>query len=256
MKKLISAVLTAACMVSLSPMCVYADEWVQNDNGYVYQYDDGTAAPKGWLKLGDKTYYIQKDGTRKTGWLKTSSGNKYYFGKDGVMYKSKWATFKSGNKYYFDSKGVMVKDCSLKIDGVTYFFDEQGKVIKEFEIPIIGTSKEQVLKECGITNYNKVEDENQYKGTVLFFVDRECDLTLYFDSDDKLEKWTLGWSTDDKDFGACIKSCIETFGFGYVYNDALNMYIWNFGSCSISVSLYTYEKGFLKGLGYATMSCY
>lgn len=151
MKKIIFAVLTAAFMVSFSPMCVYADEWVQNDNGYVYQYDDGTTAPKGWLKLGDKTYYIQKDGTRKTGWLKMTSGKKYYFKKDGTMVTGLLKL--SSGKYYFDKNGVMqtgykkigkkiynfgsngvlkeqVKNSVVEIDGKYYYCLEDGSLAK------------------------------------------------------------------------------------------------------------------------------
>jgi len=114
-------------MVSLSPMCVYADEWVQNDNGYVYQYDDGTAAPKGWLKLGDKTYYIQKDGTRKTGWLKMTSGKRYYFKKDGTMVTG-WLKLSKG-KYYFDKNGVMQTGYKV-ISKNIYLFSDSG-LLKE-----------------------------------------------------------------------------------------------------------------------------
>lgn len=129
MKKFIatlSAALIACTMIA--PTTVYADEWVKTDNGYVYEYDDGTTAEKGWLTIGKDKYYIQKDGTRKTGWLKTTSA-KYYFGKDGKMYKSKWLKLKDGTKYYLRSNGKAAVDCKIKISGKTYSFDENGKLI-------------------------------------------------------------------------------------------------------------------------------
>ena len=129
MKKFIatlSAALIACTMIA--PTTVYADEWVKTDNGYVYEYDDGTTAEKGWLTIGKDKYYIQKDGTRKTGWLKTTS-SKYYFGKDGKMYKSKWLKLKDGTKYFLRSNGKAAVDCTIKISGKSYSFDEEGKLI-------------------------------------------------------------------------------------------------------------------------------
>lgn len=95
--KRISAVIAAAVIsfTMATPMTVHADEWVKTDSGYVYEYDDGTTAEKGWLTVDKDKYYIQKDGTRKTGWLKTTS-SKYYFGKDGKMTET-------GKKYHYDN---------------------------------------------------------------------------------------------------------------------------------------------------------
>lgn len=169
--KLLVGMTAALMIVSSAAPTVFADKWVETENGYVYEYDDGTKAENGWLEIDGSKYYIQKDGTRKTGWLKTSSGKKYYFGKDGVMYKSKWLTLKSGNKYYLNSKGVavtgfktisdnkyyfskdgvmktgwvksgdsryyfkkdgtMARNCKMKISGTTYSFDEDGKSTEE-----------------------------------------------------------------------------------------------------------------------------
>lgn len=125
MKKL-NAVLTAAVLsfTMLTPTA-YADSWVKTNNGYVYQYDDGTTASKGWLTVGKSTYYIKKDGTRQTGWLKTTT-SKYYFGTDGKMYKSKWLKFKSGDKYYLRSNGKAATGV-VAIGDVEYKFGIDGE---------------------------------------------------------------------------------------------------------------------------------
>lgn len=128
--KRISTVIAAAVIsfTMAAPITVHADEWVKTDSGYMYEYDDGTTADKGWLTIGKDKYYIQKDGTRKTGWLKTTSA-KYYFGKDGKMYKSKWLKLKDGTKYYLCSSGKAAVDCTIKISGKSYTFDENGKLV-------------------------------------------------------------------------------------------------------------------------------
>lgn len=128
--KRIPAVMAAAVIaITMAAPAVYADEWVKTDNGYVYEYTDGTTAKQGWLTVGKDKYYIQKDGTRKTGWLKAKT-SKYYFGKDGKMYKSKWLTLKSGKKYYLLSNGKAATGV-VKIGDTKYKFDDNGVFLGE-----------------------------------------------------------------------------------------------------------------------------
>lgn len=125
MKKLNAALTAAMLTITMMTPTAYADSWVKTDNGYVYQYDDGAIAPKGWLTVGKSTYYINKNGTRHTGWLKTTK-SKYYFGTDGKMYKSKWLKFKSGDKYYLCSNGKAATGV-ITIGDVEYKFDSAGE---------------------------------------------------------------------------------------------------------------------------------
>lgn len=129
-KQFISAAIAVLVTMTVSaPLTVSANEWVKTDSGYVYEYDNGTNAESGWLKIDGKTYYIKKDGTRQTGWLKTKTAN-YYFDKNGVMQKSKWITMKSGAKYYLDSKGKAASGI-VTIDDIEYKFDTDGKCLGE-----------------------------------------------------------------------------------------------------------------------------
>ena len=128
MKKFISIFIAMLSCMLVMTMTVSADKWVKTEKGYSYEYDNGTIAEQGWLKVGKDTYYIQKDGTRKTGWLKTST-SKYYLGKDGKMYKNRWLTLKNGTKYYLQSNGKAAINCTIKISDKSYKFDESGKLI-------------------------------------------------------------------------------------------------------------------------------
>lgn len=157
-RNFISGVLAAAVMtVSLVPVTVSADEWVKTSKGYVYKYDDGSTAEKGWLEIDGMLYYIQKDGTRKTGWLRTNSG-RYYLGKDGAMYKSKWLKLKSGKKYYLKSDGKAVTGLA-KIGGVTCKFDDDGLYLGENHHFILNTDT-KCLHGSECWNAEKINDEN------------------------------------------------------------------------------------------------
>lgn len=126
--KRITSVLAAAIIaIAMIAPNACADKWVKTDSGYKYEYDNGSYAKTGWLKIDGKTYYIKKDGTRQTGWLKTKTA-KYYFDKNGVMYKSKWLTLKNGSKYYMQSNGKAATGV-VKADDVTYKFASDGKCL-------------------------------------------------------------------------------------------------------------------------------
>ena len=130
MKRILSILFSLAIIMAM-PTSVAADKWEKTSNGYVYKYDNGTTAEKGWLKIDGKTYYIKKDGTRQIGWLKTKTA-KYYFDKNGVMQKNKWITMKSGDKYYLMSNGKAatgIVDIKSNKKTTTYKFDDDGKYL-------------------------------------------------------------------------------------------------------------------------------
>lgn len=158
LKQPIIAILAAAMMTAaVTPVNAAADGWTKTDKGYVYEYDNGDTAKKGFLKVDGKYYYIQKDGTRKTGWLKTTSG-KYYFGNDGVMYRSRWLKLKSGKKYYLKSDGKAAEGL-LKINGVTYKFDSDG-LFKGQNYHFICNTSTLCLHSTECWAAEKIKDEN------------------------------------------------------------------------------------------------
>ncbi|MDE6764656.1 MAG: hypothetical protein K2N26_03280 [Oscillospiraceae bacterium] len=161
-KQFISAAIAVLVTMTVSaPLTVSADEWVKIDSGYVYEYDNGTNAESGWLKIDGKTYYIKKDGTRQTGWLKTKTA-KYYFDKNGVMQKSKWITMKSGAKYYLRKDGKSAVDCTLKIDGENYTFDSDGKLVTENKEISLKIGINDFKKSIDLSEYSSNDDETLY----------------------------------------------------------------------------------------------
>lgn len=168
MEKLISAIFAIVCMVLLLPVYTYANEWVEKGESYAYKYDDGTFAKKGWLELDGKKYYIQKDSTRKTGWLKTTSGAKYYFKKDGTMAVG-WLKLSKG-KYYFDKNGIMQTGYK-KIGKKIYRFDSNGLLLKQVK---------RELVEIDGKFYYCHENGSLAKGMVDIPLNDGTFLTMYF----------------------------------------------------------------------------
>ena len=171
MKKQFVSVAMAAfmTMAAFAPLTANADEWVKTDKGYTYEYDNGTTAKSGWLKVNGKTYYIKKDGTRQTGWLKTTTA-KYYFDINGVMQKGKWITMKSGAKYYLNSNGKAAVGI-VKIDKVEYKFADDGKclgvnhhfILNKETSCLHSDSKCRAAKKIDKENYSELDiGENEF----------------------------------------------------------------------------------------------
>ena len=121
--------------------------WVTNDGNYYY-YDYKGNLAKGFLRIRDKTYYMDPEtGARHTGWLKYNK-TYYYFNKEtGLMLKgwqkigkytyyfktdgtaaSKWKKIK-GKYYYFNKKGRMYTN---KLIGGKYYVNAAGERISGF----------------------------------------------------------------------------------------------------------------------------
>ncbi len=99
--------------------------WLKSSKGNLYYLQKNGTLKTGWLNKGGKTYYLVPSTARAaTGWT-TISKKKYYFNtSDGSMVTG-WKTI-NGKKYYFDSKGVMKKDGLQTINNHTYYFNNQG----------------------------------------------------------------------------------------------------------------------------------
>lgn len=65
-----------------------AAEWGKSDDGKHWMYFISPDDPitDDWIEVDGKTYYLDKKGYMKTGWVTDKgSGNKYYMGEDGAM---------------------------------------------------------------------------------------------------------------------------------------------------------------------------
>lgn len=126
-KKLIAST-AAALMLAMScaPAASATYFFTPEKSSKTYAMEDNNTYTKtGWLKFNDDTYYVNKDGSLKTGWLTLKSGAKYYFGKDGKMQTSKFIKDSKGNKYYLQKNGKMATG-KLTVGDKQYTFDDNG----------------------------------------------------------------------------------------------------------------------------------
>ena len=119
---------------------VPADGWGTEDGHTVYIVDGQKVT--GVQNIGEYTYYFDKNGYMRTGWV-TKNGNRYYFDMEGrrvsgskkidgqwYYFSSKgamrtgWIT-KGEKTYYFNADGTRAKG-KLEIDGNTYYFASNG----------------------------------------------------------------------------------------------------------------------------------
>ena len=86
--------------------------WVKDKKGWRYKKADGTFFKNTWKAIGHRTYYFDKDGYVKTGWL-TQNGKKYLLNGSGNIVtgygamRTGWVKV-GGYYYWFDDTGAMV----------------------------------------------------------------------------------------------------------------------------------------------------
>ena len=90
--------------------------------------EDNTTNKKGWILENGKWYYIQEDGTKKTGWLKDVDGKWYYLESNGEM-KTGWLKDTNGKWYYLESNGEMKTGWLKDSDGKWYYLDKNGVML-------------------------------------------------------------------------------------------------------------------------------
>lgn len=108
-------------------------------------------AKNGFVTENGKTYYY-KDGVKQRGWLKLGNDT-YFLTNDKSLAKEMWRTIE-GKKYYFDAKGVMVKNTFKEIKGKVYRFDNNG---------VVSNNKCGKVVNCDFLN---VRDQASTKGNV------------------------------------------------------------------------------------------
>lgn len=102
-------------------------EWILNNVGWWYKFDDGTYPANEWYKIDGKWYLFNSEGYMLYGWQWSDGGNWYYLGnKDDGSMKTGWI-FTDGKWYFFDDNGAM-KIGWYSIQGKWYFFNNDGSM--------------------------------------------------------------------------------------------------------------------------------
>ncbi len=109
-----------------SPKKVEAGWYTDGTNTW-YVKSNGSIPKSSFVKVGSRTYYVNAEGYRVTGW-QTINGKRYFFKKSGVM-RTGWYTSK-GNKYYFDPDTGACASGKTTIGGKTYYFNKSTGVMQ------------------------------------------------------------------------------------------------------------------------------
>ena len=110
-----------------------AGKWVQNENGWQYQNNDGSYATNTWQNIDGYWYVFDENSYMVTGWY--WSGEEWYYLADNGQMQTGWFT-QDGEEYYLDpDTGVMARnttiDCLLYTSTVFLRLVEQN--ISEFQ---------------------------------------------------------------------------------------------------------------------------
>ena len=122
------------------------DEFIRNmpdldTRTYRFEFPDGTTGygtktefdrimkekyTFGFIKIGDKWFYKNTDGTFKSGWYKSEANKWYYF--DPIDFAAEVNSIKEidGNTYYFNNEGVMETSKKITVNGIDIFINEDG----------------------------------------------------------------------------------------------------------------------------------
>lgn len=103
---------------------MYENKWLKHtDDSWYYLGDGGAMVENGWKEIKGKHYYFLKGGAMKTGWLK--DGDKWYYldANNGDM-KTDHMIKSADGWYYLDKEGVMVTD-------KTFTVSDKGVIVTE-----------------------------------------------------------------------------------------------------------------------------
>ena len=99
-------------------------KWELDENGWRWQYGDGTYARDCWVLVGGSWYYMGSDTYMLTGW-QTINGAKYYLNPGNGAMQTGWLLL-DGKWYYLNASGAMVSDGWTWIGSGCYYFDKDG----------------------------------------------------------------------------------------------------------------------------------
>lgn len=98
--------------------------WWQNENGWLYNDEDGNMVFSDWAKIGGCWYFFDNTGYMQTGFF-YYGGNNYYLRNNGAM-ATGWMKIED-KWYYFDEHGKMATGWK-KISGKWYCFENTGEM--------------------------------------------------------------------------------------------------------------------------------
>ena len=130
-------------------------KWELDENGWRWQYGDGTYARDCWVLVGGSWYYMGSDTYMLTGW-QTINGAKYYLNPGNGAMQTGWLLL-DGKWYYLNASGAMVSDGWTWIGSGCYYFDKDGVMaadtwVGDYYVDASGVWVQGWVKPCWIEN--------------------------------------------------------------------------------------------------------
>ena len=174
-------------------------------------------------KIGNTTYFFDKNGAMLTGWAFRPEGC-YYTNKSGAMLTG-WQ-YIGGKWYYLDAEnqeypGLMLADCGKKIGSATYFFGKSGTMLTGWAFRPEGwyyTNKSGAMltgwQYIGGKWYYLDADNQEYLGLMLKDCMKLLGSTKYFF--DKSGAMLTGWALRPEGWYYTNKSGAMLTGWQYI----------------------------------------
>ena len=89
---------------------VVRTEWVKDDNGVWYYYEDNKQVT-GWKQIDENWYYLNEKGEMQTGWVNVG-GTWYFLEASGAMKASQWFQVKD-KWYYVNASGALAVNTTV-----------------------------------------------------------------------------------------------------------------------------------------------
>lgn len=105
----------------------YASEWVTDEDGRIFYYDETGEFVTGEQEIDGEMYLFSKNGVQKTGWRTVGGERKYYDTETGKAVYG-WIDY-CGKQYYIEDKKDKQTKCILEnADGKLVLLDDKGSV--------------------------------------------------------------------------------------------------------------------------------
>jgi glucan-binding YG repeat protein len=101
------------------------NRWILIAGEWNFYNAEGIQIKNQWVKYDNQYYFVDINGSRKTGWL-LESGNWYYLNNEGIMITG-WF-YDKGYWYYFQGNGAMRVGVWATYDGKWYCFNNFGEM--------------------------------------------------------------------------------------------------------------------------------
>ena len=120
--KKLAVAATVLALSAGSAFTSFAAGFVHTNDGWKYQWGDGSYCTNNWVNYKSHWFYFGNDQIMRTGWIQRD--NTWYFAADTGELQAGLIKV-NGNAYYMNNKCQLIQGDAV-VDGKTYHFTENG----------------------------------------------------------------------------------------------------------------------------------